>query len=66
MAHSSAEVEAIDRWTDTLYAERLNLLLALAIGGTLGSLLIGGFVGAACDRPAPGRRLRRDPPPVRG
>ena len=46
VAHSSAEVEAIDRWTDTLYAERLNLLLALAIGGTLGSLLIGGFVGA--------------------
>lgn len=45
VAHSSAEVEAIDRRVDDLYDERLNLLLALAIGGTLGSLLIGGFVG---------------------
>ncbi|WP_019904984.1 HAMP domain-containing methyl-accepting chemotaxis protein [Methylobacterium sp. 77] len=42
---SEAEVEAIDRWTDELYAQRLNLLLALAIGGTLGCLLIGGYVG---------------------
>lgn len=45
VAHSSAEVESIDRWTNDLYGERLNLLLALAIAGTLGSLLIGGFVG---------------------
>ncbi|KQO45836.1 chemotaxis protein [Methylobacterium sp. Leaf85] len=42
---AAAEVEAIDRSTDSLYAERFQLLLFLAVGGTLGGLLIGGFVG---------------------
>jgi len=39
------EVEAIDAATDTLYSQRMALLLALALGGTLGCLVIGGLIG---------------------
>jgi methyl-accepting chemotaxis protein len=45
VASGRAHVEAIDDAADALYAERLKLLLALAIGGTLGCMLIGGIVG---------------------
>ena len=45
VARSRAEVEAIDRATDALYTERLMLLLALALGGALSCVLIGGLVG---------------------
>ncbi|GJD97510.1 methyl-accepting chemotaxis protein [Methylobacterium iners] len=45
VARARGEVEAIDKATDALYAERFALLVALALGGTLGCLLIGGFVG---------------------
>ncbi|GJE43608.1 methyl-accepting chemotaxis protein [Methylobacterium soli] len=45
VARSRAEVEAIDRATDALYQERLTLLLALALGGALACVLIGGLVG---------------------
>ncbi|MEA1830603.1 HAMP domain-containing methyl-accepting chemotaxis protein [Methylobacterium durans] len=42
---SRAQVEAIDRATDDLYAERLRLLLLIAIGGALACAALGGFVG---------------------
>ncbi|WP_375463459.1 methyl-accepting chemotaxis protein [uncultured Methylobacterium sp.] len=40
-----ARIDAIDRATDALSAERLRLLVALAFGGTLSGLLIGGVFG---------------------
>lgn len=39
------ELVAIERATDDLYGQRLALLIALAIGGTLGCLAIGAYVG---------------------
>ena len=45
VASGQARVTAIDAAADALYANRLTLLIALAIGGPLGCLLIGGLVG---------------------
>ena len=45
VSSGQARVAAIDAAADALYAERLTLLVALAVGGTLGCLLIGGLVG---------------------
>ncbi|MCJ2033031.1 methyl-accepting chemotaxis protein [Methylobacterium sp. J-068] len=45
VASGQAHVAAIDAATDALYDDRLKLLSALAIGGTLACLLIGGFLG---------------------
>ncbi|MDR7037029.1 MULTISPECIES: methyl-accepting chemotaxis protein [Methylobacterium] len=42
---SRAQVEAIDKATDDLYAERLRLLLLIAVGGALACAALGGFVG---------------------
>ena len=42
---SRAQVEAIDRATDDLYAERLKMLLLIALGGALACAALGGFVG---------------------
>ncbi|MFD0938791.1 methyl-accepting chemotaxis protein, partial [Methylobacterium trifolii] len=45
VARARADAEAIDLWTDELYRQRMILLLALALGGSLACLLIGGLVG---------------------
>ena len=45
VAHGRDAMERIDRSTDVLFQQRLTLLIALALGGTLGCLLIGGYVG---------------------
>ncbi|WP_430913338.1 methyl-accepting chemotaxis protein [Methylobacterium sp. sgz302541] len=45
VARGSAYMAEIDRETEALFKQRLILLIALAIGGTLGCLLVGGFVG---------------------
>ncbi|KQP96203.1 HAMP domain-containing methyl-accepting chemotaxis protein [Methylobacterium sp. Leaf117] len=45
VASGQAQVTAIDAATDALYANRLTLLFALAIGGTLASLVLGGLIG---------------------
>ena len=42
---SRERIETLNRAAEALYVERLRLLLALAFGGTLGGLLIGGLVG---------------------
>jgi methyl-accepting chemotaxis protein len=42
---SNDAVEAVDQATHVLYDQRLTLLIALAVGGTLGALVIGGFIG---------------------
>ncbi|WP_407522495.1 methyl-accepting chemotaxis protein [Methylobacterium oryzisoli] len=43
-ARSRAQVEAIDRETEALYASRLQLLLALALGGTALAMLLGTLI----------------------
>lgn len=43
--NNQADLAAIERNTDALYGQRLTLLIALAIGGTLGCLAIGASVG---------------------
>ena len=46
LTQSSREaVEATDRMADTLYRERLTLLLVLALGGTGAALVVGGLFG---------------------
>ncbi|KQP73249.1 chemotaxis protein [Methylobacterium sp. Leaf113] len=45
VASGQVQVTAIDAATDALYANRLTLLFALAIGGTLASLVLGGLIG---------------------
>ena len=45
VANGQARVTAIDAAADALYSQRLKLLVALAIGGTLGCLLVGILVG---------------------
>ncbi|MGU3362821.1 methyl-accepting chemotaxis protein [Methylobacterium sp. M6A4_1b] len=45
VAASRAQVAAIDAATDALYADRLTLLIGLAVGGTLASLVLGIVIG---------------------
>lgn len=45
VASNQAELAAIERDTDDLYEGRLAVLIALAVGGTLGCLAIGAYVG---------------------
>ncbi|MBX9930934.1 MAG: methyl-accepting chemotaxis protein [Methylobacterium sp.] len=44
-ASGLAQVEAIDKHTDTLYDSRLMLLIGLAIGGAICCVVVGGLVG---------------------
>ncbi|KQP42711.1 chemotaxis protein [Methylobacterium sp. Leaf104] len=45
VASGQAQVAAIDAATDALYASRLTLLIGLAVGGTLASLVLGIVIG---------------------